>query len=48
VRIQEKSASALHGAHLPWEFRATLAKLDARWSLLETAFTAAGPAGARH
>ncbi len=36
ARIRENLAelAALHG--LPWEFRATLAKLSARWSELQT------------
>ncbi|HJV12182.1 MAG TPA: hypothetical protein VJ690_11840 [Burkholderiales bacterium] len=34
---------------MPWEFRATLAKLGARWSLLEgEARTSADRAGVRH
>ena len=46
-RIRENLLRLSAAPHLPWEFRAALAKLGARWTLLETARPAA-PASALH
>jgi hypothetical protein len=47
-RIRENLLRLSALRDLPWEFRATLAKLGARWSLLECAFTPAARASALH
>lgn len=47
-RIRENLLRLSAARDLPWEFRAALAKLGARWTLLESGATPASRAGALH